>query len=125
MSQRTVKAASIQATPVFLDKKGSIEKYCAYIEEAGREGADLIVTPETGIPTYPYRRVGFGYNDPGSAQAWRDTVVAFYENAVRIPSQDTDQLCKAAKRYGHFPPGEHCGENEIEPRETQCNHRAS
>ncbi|RMF85382.1 MAG: carbon-nitrogen hydrolase family protein [Nitrospinota bacterium] len=97
MKKRVVKVAAVQATPVFMDKRGSIEKYCHYIEQAGREGAELVVTPETGIPTYPYWRGNFGYTDPESARAWRDTVIEFYRNAIRIPSADTDQLCKAAK----------------------------
>lgn len=97
VKKKIVKAASVQATPVFMDKRGSIEKYCSYIEEAGKEGAEFIVTPETGIPTYPYWRGSFGYTDPESARKWRETVIEFYENAIRIPSQDTDQLCKAAK----------------------------
>jgi nitrilase len=94
---KKVKAASIQATPVFMDKKGSVEKYCWYIEQAGKEKTDLIVTPETGIPTYPYWRGTFGYIDPEKAKDWRDTVVAFYENSIKIPSPETDMLCKAAK----------------------------
>jgi amidase/nitrilase len=97
VEKRIVKVASVQATPVFMDKKGSVEKYCSYIEEAGKEGAELVVTPETGIPTYPYWRGGFGYTDPESARKWRGTVIEFYNNAIRIPSQETDHLCKAAK----------------------------
>ena len=95
---RIVKAASVQATPVFLDKKRSVEKYCWYIEEAGKEKADLIVTPETGIPAYPYWRGSFGYTNPEKAKDWRDTVIAFYENSIRIPGPETDQLGKAAKQ---------------------------
>ncbi|MBW1888532.1 MAG: hypothetical protein JRI52_09320 [Deltaproteobacteria bacterium] len=48
------KAAAVQAAPVFLDKKGTIDKSCSLIDEASRNGAELIVFPETYIPTYPY-----------------------------------------------------------------------
>lgn len=95
---RIVKVAAVQATPVFMDKKRSVEKYCSYIEEAGKEGAELVVTPETGIPAYPYWRGNFGYLSPEKAKDWRDTVIAFFENSVKIPGPETDMLCKAAKR---------------------------
>jgi amidase/nitrilase len=95
---KIVKVAAVQATPVFMDKKKSVDKYCTYIEEAGREGADLIVTPETGIPTYPYWRGTFGYFSPKDSKDWRDTVVAFYEQSIKIPSSETETLCKAAKK---------------------------
>jgi len=101
MGQKII-AAAVQASPVFMDKKQSIEKYCAYIEEAGKEKANLIVTPETGIPAYPYWRGSFGYVDPERAKDWRDTVLAFYENSVRIPSPETDQLCQAAKKANAY-----------------------
>ena len=93
-----IAVAALQVSPVFMNKKETIEKYCAWIEEAGKQGIDLVVTPETGIPTYPYWRGSFGYTDPESARAWRETVIEYYENSVRIPSPDTDTLCKAAKK---------------------------
>jgi len=99
---KMVKAASVQATPVFMDKKRSVEKYCWYIEEAGKEKADLVVTPETGIPAYPYWRGSFGYTNPEKAKDWRDTVIAFFENSIKIPSPETDQLCQAAKRANAY-----------------------
>ncbi|MFQ5790828.1 MAG: nitrilase-related carbon-nitrogen hydrolase, partial [Acidobacteriota bacterium] len=56
------------------------------------------VTPETGSPTYPYWRNNFGYTSPESAELWKQTVVEFYDQAVRIPSPETDLLCRAAAR---------------------------
>lgn len=94
---KIVKAASVQAAPVFMDKKRSVEKYCWYIEEAGKEKADLVVTPETGIPAYPYWRGSFGYVNPEKSKDWRDTVIAFYENSIKIPGPETEQLSKVAK----------------------------
>jgi hypothetical protein len=81
---RVVRAAAIQAAPVFLDKRSTIEKYAGLIETAGREGAQLIVTPETGIPGYPYWRANFGFTDAASAQDWRDTVMAYHRESVSI-----------------------------------------
>ncbi|MHA1263054.1 MAG: nitrilase-related carbon-nitrogen hydrolase [Candidatus Freyarchaeota archaeon] len=53
------KAAAVQAAPVFMDKDATIEKACKLISEAGRNGAELIVFPETYIPTYPYWAIDY------------------------------------------------------------------
>ncbi len=90
------KAAAVQAAPVFLDKKATIDKACSLIDEASRNGAQLIVFPEAYIPTYPY------WYPEGHAlwgrwvYSWRDLL----RNSVEIPSQDTEVLCQAARKAG-------------------------
>ena len=110
---RKIKVASVQAAPVFMDKKATIEKFSALIEEAGKEGAELIVFPETAIPTYPYWRGSFGYTSPETAKLWRDTVIEFYNNSILVPSKDTELLSKAAAKANAY-----CviGINEIDDR---------
>ena len=45
------KAAAVQASPVLpMDKKATVEKVEDLILEAGRNGAQLVVLPETFIP---------------------------------------------------------------------------
>jgi amidase/nitrilase len=94
--KRVIRAAAAQVSPVFMNKKATVEKFADAIAEAGREGVDLLVTPETGIPTYPYWRNNFGYTTPESAELWKKTVVDFYDQAVRIPGPETELLCRAA-----------------------------
>ena len=48
-----VRAAAVQATPVFLHRDETVEKAVRLIREAAAEGAGLVVFPETFIPTYP------------------------------------------------------------------------
>jgi amidase/nitrilase len=93
--KRMLRVAAAQITPVFMKKKETVEKYADTIRDAGRQGVDLLVTPETGIPTYPYWRNNFGYTAAGSAELWKETVVDFYQQAVSIPSPETDTLCRA------------------------------
>lgn len=93
---KVVRAAAIQAAPIFLDKRQTIEKYAALIREAGREGAGLVVTPETCVPGYPYWRGSFTFTDATMAQAWQETVLAYYEQSVHI-ERDLGPLRDAAR----------------------------
>jgi hypothetical protein len=49
-----VKVAIVQTAPVFFDRQKTIDKACRKIEEAGREGAQIIVFSEAWIAGYPY-----------------------------------------------------------------------
>jgi nitrilase len=92
----TVKAAAVQAAPVFLDRDATTDKACTLIEKAAGEGAGLVVFPETFIPTYPdwvWRTTPF------SAQS-ADLFGRLFEQSVIIPSPTTDTLGEAAARAG-------------------------
>jgi predicted amidohydrolase len=46
-NQQIIRVAAVQAAPVFLDKEATLEKACHLINEAGQNGAKLIVFPES------------------------------------------------------------------------------
>ena len=93
-SKRAFTIAAAQATPVFLDKKSTVEKACDLIAEAGRKGAQLVVFPETFIHTYP----DWVWVVPsGNKAILNDLYAELIENAVAIPDDATQQLCRAAK----------------------------
>jgi nitrilase len=91
---RTVTAAAVQATPVFLNRDATVDKSVKLIREAGSNGAGLVVFPETFIPTYP--------DWVWRAPAWDRASDALYgrllENSVVVPSPATDALARAARR---------------------------
>ncbi len=94
-----VKAAVVQASPVFMDKGKTIEKACALIREAGRNHAELIAFSEAFIPGYPaYYTVG--YETP--PHEWTDYMLALQENSLVIPSDDTRILGEAARDAGAY-----------------------
>ena len=50
-----MKVAAAHVSPVFMDAAASTKKAVHFIEQAQREGLDLIVFPETFIPGFPVR----------------------------------------------------------------------
>jgi nitrilase len=54
MSQTAFKVGVVQAAPVFMNAKASVEKAIGFIEQAGAAGAKLLAFPEIWIPGYPW-----------------------------------------------------------------------
>jgi nitrilase len=108
MADSVVKAAAIQATPVFLDRDATVDKACSLIGEAARGGARLMVFPETFIPTYP--------DWVWRAAAWEGPFAELHERmldqAVEVPSAATTAIGKAAKSARAYVA---MGLNEREP----------
>src|SRR4051812_27166831 len=82
--------AAVQATPVFLERAGTLDVACEAVAAAGRTGADLVVFPESFVPGYPdwvWRR------PPMSDGDWYER---FYAQAVDVAGHDLDPLREAA-----------------------------
>ena len=84
-------AAAVQAAPEFLDREATVDKACHLIDQASREGARLIVFPETWVPAYPFW-------DMRRPDAWLE----LYQNAVEVPSAATERLAAAARKAGAY-----------------------
>ncbi len=48
-----LRAAAVQAAPVFLNRDATIQKVASLTREAKDNGADIVVFPESFIPTFP------------------------------------------------------------------------
>jgi nitrilase len=98
VSIQKVKAAAVQATPVFLDLDATLKKALALIDEAASEGAGLILFPEAFLPTYP-EWVWRG-------TVWDEVAQALYgrllENAIVVPGPVTEAVGEAAARAGAY-----------------------
>ena len=91
--------AAVQAAPVFLDRQATLEKACALIARAGREGARLVVFPEAFIPAYP----DWVWTVPGGRRSLLDELyTTLVENSVAVPDQTTRRLARAAKKAGVY-----------------------
>jgi aliphatic nitrilase len=97
-SYATIRAAAVQATPVFLDRESTIAKACSLIREAGRAGARFIVFPEGFVPSHP---IWFNFHVAGGKLA-TDMNVELFKNAVEVPSQAIDRVCRAAREANAY-----------------------
>jgi len=89
------KVAVIQAAPVLMDRDATIDKACELIFEAGQNGARLVAFPESFIPGYP----DWVWTVPAGEQAMlNDLNAEFLANAVTIPSDPLDKICRIARR---------------------------
>lgn len=94
-TEKSVKVAVIQASPVLFDKKNTILKAVNLIKKAGDEGAKIIVFPEVFIPAYP-RGFSYGYVVGTRTMEGREDWKRYYDNSVIVPSVDTEFIGKAA-----------------------------
>jgi nitrilase len=86
--------AAVQAAPVFLNREATVAKACDLIQEAGSQGARVVVFPEAYIPTYPDWVWAVPAGDGETLDRLYGRLLA---NSVTIPSQATDDLCAAAR----------------------------
>jgi aliphatic nitrilase len=95
MGSRTkVRAAAVALSPVLYSRAGTTEKVCAAIEDAGRQGAELVVFPETVVPYYPY------FSFIQAPVAMGPEHMRLYEESVTVPGPTVDAVAQAARRAG-------------------------
>jgi nitrilase len=89
------KVAVMQAAPIFMDREATLDKACELVLEAGREGARLVVFPESFLPGYPI----WAWSVPAGEEGLLNELYAeFLANAVTIPGEPLDKLCRTARR---------------------------
>ncbi len=91
---RNVRAAAAQISPVLFSRSGTIEKVLDTIDQAAKQGVELIVFPETLVPYYPY----FSFVLPPVLMGQEH--MRLYEEAVVVPGAETDAVAQAARRHG-------------------------
>nr|AAR97420.1 nitrilase [uncultured organism] len=92
MSETAFKIAVVQAAPVFLDAKATVDKAIGLMAEAGAKGAKLLAFPEVFIPGYPW---WLWLGTP----AWGMQFVAKYHaNSLRADGPELAALAAAAAK---------------------------
>ena len=94
------RVAAAQLAPAYLDLDACLAIACRWIAEAGRQGIDLLVFPETWLPGYPI------WLDTSPETALWDHAATkrlfrrLYENSPEIPSPAIRTLSTAAAEAG-------------------------
>jgi nitrilase len=93
----TVRVSAVQATPVILDARASVEKAAALLGRAADDGAQLVVLPETFVSLYP-------------SNSWAKAASAFsglddlwermWDESVDVPGPALDPLVDACRERG-------------------------
>jgi nitrilase len=91
---KAIKAAAVQAAPVFMNLEASIDKAAVLIEQAARAGAELVAFPETWLPGFPW----FIYlGTPADALAF---FPRYHDNSLAVNSPQMRRLQQIVKRAG-------------------------
>lgn len=88
--------AAAHVAPVFLNVDDTIAKACSIIQEAGRNGAQLVAFPETFVPAFP---VWSALRAPIYNHDLFSQLVA---NSIQVPGPELAQVCSAARTAGVF-----------------------
>lgn len=90
-SNRVLKVAAVQISPVLYSREGTVEKVVNKILELGKKGVQFATFPETIVPYYPY----FSFLQAPFMMAKEHQ--RLLEESVTIPSAATDAIGNAAK----------------------------
>ena len=94
----SVRAAVVQASSIFFDRKGSIEKTIQLTSDAAAKGAELIVFPEAFISAYP-RGMDFGAVVGARSDEGREMFRRYWASSVDVPGPEVDILAAAAQNH--------------------------
>jgi nitrilase len=103
--------ACVQAEPVVLDREATLDKLAALTGDAAREGADLVVFPETFVSVYPTSAWAKALAGWGDARA-KAAFAALVRSAVEVPGPAADRLGEIAREHSVWLV---TGVNELDP----------
>ncbi len=89
-----LRVAAVQAAPMYLNIDGTIDKTIDLMQEAAKQGANLVAFPETWIPGYPW---WIWLNSPAMGMQF---VQRYHDNSLVVGSAEFDRLGKAARDLG-------------------------
>lgn len=88
------KVAAVQAAPVWMDAKGTLEKTISLIENAGRQDIELLAFGEVWLPGYPFTI----WLQPPMVSM--EIVMAHRANAITVDGPEMRAVGDAARRAG-------------------------
>jgi nitrilase len=97
--ERPVKVACVQVEPVVLDREATLDKLETVAAQAAREGAELVVFPETFVPVYPsssWAKALAGWEAAGA----KETFARLAQESVAVGSPAEKRIGAAAQELG-------------------------
>jgi nitrilase len=91
-----MQVAVVQSTPFFFDQARTLEKMGDLLTDIAREGAQLVLFPESYLPGYP-RGAGFGAVVGSRTEAGRALWQTYWEQSVAVPGPAVDRLARWAR----------------------------
>ncbi len=91
-----LKVALAQLSPVWLNKRKTIEKIEAAVSEAGDKNAELVVFGEGLLPGYPFW-IGLTDGAAWDSKVQKELHAHYIRNSVQIEKGDLDGVCRLAK----------------------------
>jgi len=89
---RIVRAGVVQAAPVYMNLKGTVDKTIALIEQAAADGVEILAFPELWVPGYPW----FVWLDT-AAESYRH-YGTYHANSLAVNSPEMRAIREAAAR---------------------------
>jgi aliphatic nitrilase len=90
---KPIKAAAVQAAPIFLNLDASIAKAEKIVAEAASNGAKLVAFPETWLPGYPW------FIWLGAPAEGMQFIPPYHENSMELHSPEMKRLQRIAAKY--------------------------
>lgn len=95
-NQDILKVGLAQMAPVWLDRDKTLEKVCTFVDDAAKQGCELVVFGEALVPGYPFwveRTEGARFN----SQVQKEMYSHYLEQGVQIEAGHLDNVCRTAK----------------------------
>ncbi len=96
-----IKAGVVQATPILFDVEKSVSLVIQWIEQAKKEGCELLLFPESFIPAYP-RGISYDAVIGKRTERGRELWLDYWKNSIDESSKYVKQIGNAAKQAKMF-----------------------
>ena len=97
MMDRRARVACAQVEPAIFDRDATLDKLADVAAEVARNGAELVLFPETFVPAYPSSRWvrALAAGDGNGKEVWARLARA----SLTIPSAETERLGALAREH--------------------------
>lgn len=92
--QHSIKVAAAHVAPVYLNAGATAEKACRIIRQAGQDGIQFIVFPESYVPGFPL------WPAVSPAVHNHELFRRFAANSIHVPGPEVMSICLAAREAG-------------------------